>query len=356
MRLTIAAFACGLLFALLGLPHGWAQEAAPDTVIVQQGAEGRAVQPTAGRAAPPGVARVRSRIAQIRGRQQQPVTRIVYVYPDGTPVPAEALGRTAPDSAQAPDAQTPDAQTSTRAAPTAETQVLDRRAMSELMRQMDRRFERLGDRLDDMEALYYDALRRSGQTGGGSTVILEDGRRAFVPDEQPAPAPEPEPDDDEALQPRERSFDRLTPPRLRPGVDRQPRADLPPRVQEVERALLDTGLFRTIEIVFEFDRSDVLDGSERTLDAIGTVLERYPDLQVEVGGHTDSVGSEEYNQSLSERRAASVRDYLMANFDLGDDRLIAVGYGESRPIFGNETPTGRTLNRRVEFEVLEEGD
>ena len=347
MRFSIIATACGLMLALTGLRLVGAQEAVPDTVIVQEGAEARVVQPKR-QAPPPGVARVRDRIAQIRGLQQ-PAPRIVYVYPDGRPVPAEALGRVAPASAQAPEAQTP-----APAAPTREPQVLDRQAMSDLMRQMDRRFERLGDRLDDMEALYYDALRRSGQVDGGTTIILEDGRRAVVPDEQPAPASEL--DGDEALQPRDQSFERLTPPRLRPGVDRQPRADLPPRVQEVERALLDAGLFRTIEIVFEFDRSDILGGSERTLEAIGTVLERNPDLRVEIGGHTDSIGSEEYNQGLSERRAASVRDYLVENYGLDEDRLIAVGYGETRPIFGNENPTGRTLNRRVEFEVLDEGE
>ncbi|NBB86119.1 MAG: hypothetical protein GVY12_07880, partial [Bacteroidetes bacterium] len=181
MRFSIIAAACGLLLALTGLRPVGAQEAAPDTVIIQEGAEARAVQPTK-QERPPSVARVRDRIAQIRGRQQQPVTRIVYVYPDGTPVPAEALGRAAPPADQAPEAQT-----RAPAPPTGETQVLDRQAMSELMRQMDRRFERLGDRLDDMEALYFEALRRSGQGTGGSTVILEDGRRAFVPEEQAAP-------------------------------------------------------------------------------------------------------------------------------------------------------------------------
>lgn len=342
MRLSMTAALCGAMFVLTGLYPVAAQDAAPDTVILHEGAEARAGQFTR-QAAPPGVTRVRNRIAQIRGRQQPP-PRVVYVYPDGTPVPAEALQRAAPAPAEAPEAQA--------TAPAGEPQPLDRRAMSDLMRQMDRRFERLGDRLDDMEALYFEALRRSMQTGEGTTVILEDGRRAFVPDEQPAPAPE---EDTAAIEPRDRSFERLAPPRLRPGVDRRPLAELPRRVQEVERALLDTGLFRTIEIVFEFDQSDILDGSERTLDAIGTVLQRYPDLRVEVGGHTDSIGSEEYNQGLSERRAASVREYLIENFDIDGDRLVAVGYGELQPIFSNETPTGRTLNRRVEFEVLENG-
>lgn len=334
MRLFIIAAVCGLVLVPIGREPVVAQEAPPDTVIVRERGEARAPQPTR-RAAPPGVARVRSRIAQIRGRQQQPAPRIVYVYPDGTPAPPQA-----PDAPAQPPSPPPE-----------QAAALDSQAVDALMRQMDRRFERLDDRLDDMETLYYDALQQSGQAAGGSTVILEDGRRAFVPDEEPPAASEA--GDEEELQPRERSFERLTPPRLRPGIDRQPRADLPPRVQEVERALLDTGLFRTIEIVFEFDQSDILDGSERTLDAVATVLQRSPELRVEIGGHTDSIGSEAYNEGLSERRATSVRDYLVQNHGIDADRLKAVGYGESRPIFSNETPTGRTLNRRVEFEVLE---
>jgi|GEM_PF-2374901 len=338
-----------LALVVLWASEAFAQDAAPDTVIVREGGETvRTAAPS--QAAPAGVARVRGRIAQIRG--QRAPAQVVYVYPDGTPVPPGEVARLAPEAS--PSARE-DGRATELLPPAQQGQALDRRGMTDLMRQMDRRFERLGDRLDDMEDLYFQALQQGRQ--GGTTVILPDGRRALVLEEGEGEELDelPRLSEDEGLAPSPRTFDRLTPPRLRPGVDRIPRADLPPRAQEVERALLDTGLFRTIEIVFEFDRSDILDGSERTLDAIGTVLELNPDLRVEVAGHTDSIGSEEYNQRLSERRAASVRAYLIENFSIDEDRLVSVGYGELRPIFSNETPTGRTLNRRVEFEVLDNG-
>jgi outer membrane protein OmpA-like peptidoglycan-associated protein len=73
---------------------------------------------------------------------------------------------------------------------------------------------------------------------------------------------------------------------------------------------------------------------------------------VEVGGHTDSVGSEAYNQGLSERRADAVRDYLMSK-GVKASRLTARGYGESRPVASNDTEEGRAENRRVELVVIE---
>jgi OOP family OmpA-OmpF porin len=73
---------------------------------------------------------------------------------------------------------------------------------------------------------------------------------------------------------------------------------------------------------------------------------------VEVAGHTDSVGSEEYNQGLSERRANTVRDYL-ASKGINASRLTARGYGEGRPVASNDTSEGRQENRRVELVVLD---
>ncbi len=125
-----------------------------------------------------------------------------------------------------------------------------------------------------------------------------------------------------------------------------------PVVREVERALLETGLFRTIDIVFEFDKSTLLPVSRTTLNAVGQVLQKYPELRLEVSGHTDSVGSDAYNQRLSERRAAAVRQYIQERYGIPASRLDIKGYGESRPAATNDNPTGRTLNRRVEFRVL----
>ena len=125
----------------------------------------------------------------------------------------------------------------------------------------------------------------------------------------------------------------------------------PVTVETVERAILETGLFRTTTVNFEFAKAALLPTSAATLDVLADVLRRYPDLRVEVGGHTDDRGSDATNDALSQRRAESVRDYLVAS-GVASDRLTAVGYGERRPVADNGNDTGRALNRRVEFVVL----
>lgn len=136
-----------------------------------------------------------------------------------------------------------------------------------------------------------------------------------------------------------------------PGAERVVR-DTVRRVQQVERQLLDTGVFRAFEVNFSFGRSTLQSRATRTLDAVGDVLRRYPELRIEVAGHTDSIGSEAFNQRLSEARAEAVRTYLLDRFDLASNRIAARGYGETRPIAANSERAGRALNRRVEFEVL----
>jgi len=78
------------------------------------------------------------------------------------------------------------------------------------------------------------------------------------------------------------------------------------------------------------------------------VLKEYDKTLIDIAGHTDSTGSEQYNQQLSERRANTVAQYLRSKGVL-DTRIATVGYGESRPIASNDTPEGRALNRRVEL-------
>ncbi|MCX6269769.1 MAG: OmpA family protein, partial [Bacteroidetes bacterium] len=82
-----------------------------------------------------------------------------------------------------------------------------------------------------------------------------------------------------------------------------------------------------------------------------TLLKEMPRLKVEISSHTDSKGSDQYNQVLSENRAKSVVDYLI-NAGIDKSRLIYKGYGESQPIATNETDEGRQLNRRTEFKIL----
>ena len=76
----------------------------------------------------------------------------------------------------------------------------------------------------------------------------------------------------------------------------------------------------------------------------------YPGLKLEVEGHTDSVGSEEYNQELSENRAGAVRDFLVAQ-GVSRDSVTARGFGEAVPVASNDTAAGRQQNRRIELVV-----
>ncbi len=99
---------------------------------------------------------------------------------------------------------------------------------------------------------------------------------------------------------------------------------------------------------FEFDSAQLTSSSRGVLDEALKILKRHPELKVEIAGHTDSVGSAEYNQGLSERRAKSVLDYLVAN-GASASNLTYKGYGESAPKADNGTKEGRAENRRVEF-------
>lgn len=103
-------------------------------------------------------------------------------------------------------------------------------------------------------------------------------------------------------------------------------------------------------ILFDVDRDQVRPDARQSLAAAADVLVRYPDTYVTVEGHTDSTGSHDYNQSLSERRAMRVRDVLADN-GVPYERLSVRGYGETDPIADNATPEGRQANRRVQLEI-----
>src|SRR5437867_7710400 len=106
----------------------------------------------------------------------------------------------------------------------------------------------------------------------------------------------------------------------------------------------------TNDILFDFNSAALRTESQQTLRDLATNFQRYPDETVSVEGHTDNVGSPEYNQGLSERRAYGVRDYLRDQGVPGS-RITAVGYGEARPKASKNTPEGRQLNRRVEIHI-----
>jgi outer membrane protein OmpA-like peptidoglycan-associated protein len=102
---------------------------------------------------------------------------------------------------------------------------------------------------------------------------------------------------------------------------------------------------------FAFDSSKIEPQYYAELDQVATQLKGAPDVQIRVDGHTDSVGTAEYNQALSERRAQSVSDYLSAR-GVARARMGIRGYGESQPIASNETEEGKAENRRVEIKVV----
>jgi len=106
----------------------------------------------------------------------------------------------------------------------------------------------------------------------------------------------------------------------------------------------------TNDILFDFNSAALRPESRQTLRDLASNFQRYPDESISVEGHTDNVGSPEYNQGLSERRAYSVKDYLVTE-GVPTSRVTAAGYGETRPKESNNTPGGRQLNRRVEIHI-----
>jgi outer membrane protein OmpA-like peptidoglycan-associated protein len=104
------------------------------------------------------------------------------------------------------------------------------------------------------------------------------------------------------------------------------------------------------DVSFDLDSDVVRPGLYNELDRIAQIMIKYPQTLILVEGHTDSLGSETYNQQLSERRAHSVKNLLVQR-GVQADRINILGYGESRPVATNDTPEGRQLNRRVEIRI-----
>ena len=170
--------------------------------------------------------------------------------------------------------------------------------------------------------------------------------RPYVAPPAPEPAPEPEPvpvpkplpdpdtDGDGVLNERDQC------PNTRPG------AAVDGRGCEVKAEI------RLPDVRFETNSDRLRPGAERTLNDAADTLIRNPNLLTEVAGYTDSRGEANYNRGLSERRAKTVRDYLI-NHGVDSSRLTWRGYGESDPIANNETAEGRDQNRRVVLRILE---
>ena len=129
------------------------------------------------------------------------------------------------------------------------------------------------------------------------------------------------------------------------------------QAEEIEKTVPDAKVERVGEgivvefssaVLFGFDQAALSAEAMANLDKLVTVLNTYPDTNIEVQGHTDSKGTEAYNQTLSERRSKAVSDYILTR-GIKTERVAPKGFGETLPEYDNETEEGRAQNRRVEF-------
>ena len=105
-------------------------------------------------------------------------------------------------------------------------------------------------------------------------------------------------------------------------------------------------------IYFNENKTNIDPVAAKVLDRDAMILKDNPDIKVEIGGHTDAVGSEIARQKISEKRAESAKKYIMDKFNIPGDRMMIKGYGSQKPIADNKSKEGRAKNRRVEFRVI----
>jgi outer membrane protein OmpA-like peptidoglycan-associated protein len=129
----------------------------------------------------------------------------------------------------------------------------------------------------------------------------------------------------------------------------QKASDLQRQLDSLQAQQTDRGLLMTLgDVLFETGRAELKPGSIAKLDQLVTFMRSYPDRSVTIEGHTDNVGSEAFNQDLSQRRADSVRSYLVRQ-GVDGSRITTTGMGEGMPVTTNNTEAGRQQNRRVEI-------
>lgn len=104
-------------------------------------------------------------------------------------------------------------------------------------------------------------------------------------------------------------------------------------------------------VKFKTDSDELLPESFSKLDAVLTLMKKHPDFNLKISGYTDNSGDADYNLSLSDKRAHSAEQYLISK-GISASRITAKGYGEASPVASNDTPEGRSKNRRVEFDLL----
>lgn len=182
----------------------------------------------------------------------------------------------------------------------------------------------------------------AGAAIGAVSGALLCGGLAYLLTEEPKPAPKPAPPPPPPPAPKpEPKKEAPKPPPPPPPPPPKPEPKPAPKVERT--IILD-------DVLFDFDKSNVKPEAAAILDRLVAFMKENSDKKANLSGHTDNVGSDAYNQALSERRTASVKDYVVGK-GVDGGRISGQGFGESKPIADNKTAEGRAKNRRVEIKV-----
>lgn len=126
-------------------------------------------------------------------------------------------------------------------------------------------------------------------------------------------------------------------------------------LSELQGKMTERGIVLTIgDVLFAFGKAQLAAGAVRNMDKLAEFLGKHPERNVLIEGHTDNIGSDQFNLTLSQKRADAVKEVLSAK-GVSTDRILTKGYGKKFPVAGNDTESGRQLNRRVEVLILNEG-
>jgi outer membrane protein OmpA-like peptidoglycan-associated protein len=126
-------------------------------------------------------------------------------------------------------------------------------------------------------------------------------------------------------------------------------------LSDLQGKMTERGIVLTMgDVLFAFGKADLSPGAVRNLDKLTGFLEKHPGRSLLIEGHTDSIGSDEFNRVLSQKRADAVKEALVGK-GISPDRIVTKGYGKQFPVASNDTESGRQLNRRVEVVILNEG-
>ncbi|HEX4909401.1 MAG TPA: OmpA family protein [Permianibacter sp.] len=180
--------------------------------------------------------------------------------------------------------------------------------------------------------------------GGSAAPAMEDEEPAPVAEPTPAPQPAPAP-----AAPKDSDGDGVL-----DTADQCPNTAAGRKVDEkgCEKVLREKVSIK-LNVLFETARTDIKPESATEIKRVADFMTDYPTTKVVIEGHTDSIGSNELNKSLSERRAKAVADALVRDYGIDASRVSSVGYGEERPLADNNTAEGRAQNRRVTAEIEE---